>query len=182
MSISSLNARKTSREIVKSHLQLTRAHAIASRKYTALVIPVGNTGKMSLRAMSMIEVEQVDGSYAPIKNEDGDAVLLQRWTMLPDHFYFALSSMIQTSQSTVVDDDKTLFISQRGHETECQMIVFAPNGQITYPTSGKPIQIALAKAVRNGNSFRVNRSSNHKLDYDLLLVNRITSKTRLITP
>lgn len=179
---STQNARQTSREIVKTHLQQARAHAIATRNHTALIIPLRASGKSGLRALSLIEVEKIDGRYVPMAKENGDAALVQRWTALPRNFHFVTNSMIESEQPTVVDHEKILTILQQRNEIDCHMIVFAPNGQIAYPSSGAPIHIAIAQVARNRNSFRISEISNQKPVFDLLLVNRLTARTRVITP
>ncbi len=183
ISNSSLNARQTSREIIKNRLQQARAHAIATRKLTALIIPVRDSRwKAGLHAISLIEVEQVNGEFVATKDENGDAVMSQRWTTLPQKFHFVTNSMCRSDLPTVVDYEKTLTISQRGQEMECHMIVFAPNGQINYPLPGAPIHIAIAQIARHGNTFRISQISNHEPVFDLLVVNRLTARTRSITP
>jgi hypothetical protein len=182
LSLSSHHARQTSREMIKTHLQQARAHAIATRAMTALIIPVRDSGKKALQAISFIEVERIDGEYEPLKDGSGGAAPLQRWVDLPQNFHFVTSRMIKSDLPTAVDYEKTLSIFQRGHEMECHMIVFAPNGQICYPPSGEPIRIAMAHVVRNGNSFRISQMSNQEPVFDLLLVNRLTARARSITP
>ncbi len=182
ISNSSLHARQNAREIAKSHLQQARAHAIATRALTAMIIPIGANDQTGLCAVSLIEVEAIDDGFIPVINNNGDATLLQRWTMLPQNFHFVSNSLIQSKQLTVVDHEKTLIISQQGHEMKCQMIVFASNGQIIYPLSGVPIYIAIAQVVRNGHAYRIDQTSNHGPIFDLLLVNRLTAKTRNIVP
>jgi prepilin-type N-terminal cleavage/methylation domain-containing protein len=179
---SSQNARLTSRDRVKVKLQQARAHAIATRNPTALIVPVGISGKYALRAMSLIEVEKIDGRYVPMENENGDTALVQRWTVLPGNFHFVTNRMIGSEQPTVVDLENTLTIRQRGNEIDCHMIVFAPNGQIAWPSSGSPIHIAIAQVAGNRNSFRISEISNEKPVFDLLLVNRLTAQTRSIKP
>jgi hypothetical protein len=176
------HARKTSREMVKIHLQQARAHAISTSNKTALIIPVRESRKYGLRSMSLIEVEKIDGSYVPIDNESSEGRLLQRWTTLTQNFQFVTNSMIELGQPTVVDHEKTLTIHQRGLEMECHMIVFGSNGQIIYPPSGAPIHIAIAQVARNGSTFRISRMSNQMPVFDLLLINRLTANTRSITP
>jgi type II secretory pathway pseudopilin PulG len=182
ISNSSHQARKISREMVKTHLQQARAHAIATRNSTALIIPVRESGKSGLRSISLIEVEKIDDRYVPINNESGDVGPLQRWTSLAENFHFVTKSMIESDQSTVVDHVKTLTIHQRGVEMECHMIVFGSNGQIIYPSSGAPIHIAIAQVARNGSTFRISEMSNQTPVFDLLLVNRLTANARCITP
>jgi hypothetical protein len=182
LSDSAHNARQITREMLRTHLQQARAHAIATRHHTALVIPDRDSGKSGLRAISLIEVEHVDGGYAPIRAEHGIDRPLQRWTKLPQNFHFVTHSMVGSHQPTVLDHDHRLTVIQGGVEIRCHMIVFAPNGQITSPSSGAPIQIAIARVVRNESSFRILEKSGHEPVFDLLLVNRLTAKTRNITP
>jgi type II secretory pathway pseudopilin PulG len=182
ISNSSNHARKTSREMVKTHLQQARAHAIATCNLTALIIPVRESGKSGLRSMSLIEVEKIDGRYVPIENERSQEELLQRWTKLAQNMHFVTNSMIDSDQPTVVDHEKTLTIHQSGVEMQCHMIVFGSNGQIIYPSSGAAIHIAIAQVARKGGAFRINESSNQMPVFDLLLVNRLTANARNITP
>lgn len=179
---SSHNARQISREILRTHLQQARAHAIATRHHTALVIPDRDSGKLGLCAISLIEVELVDGDYTPIRTEHGIVKPLQRWTNFPQNFHFVTSSMIGSDQPTLLDHEKRLTVVQGSTEIRCHMIVFAPNGQIISPSSGAPIHIAIARVARNGSSFRIIENSAHEPVFDLLLVNRLTAKTRNITP
>ena len=90
--------------------------------------------------------------------------------------------MIGSALPTVVDEEETLTLVQHGHETECHVLVFAPNGQITWPISGAPIHIAIAEVAHKEDSFRISQISNHKPVFDLLVVNRLTAKTRNMTP
>lgn len=182
ISNSSHNARKTSREIVRAHLQQARAHAIASRNPTAVIIPVEHSGTKGLRAMSFVEVEKTDGRYVPIRNENCETMLLQRWTQLPKNFHFVSNSMISSEQPTVTDHEATLAILHHGRELECHMLIFSPHGQITFPSSGEPIHIAIAQVASHRNTFRISEQSNGKPVFDLLQVNRLTAKTQIITP
>ncbi|MES2982322.1 MAG: hypothetical protein V4727_08410 [Verrucomicrobiota bacterium] len=182
LSDSTQNARQSSREIVKTHLQQARAHAIAKRNHTALIIPVRESGKSGLRTMSLTEVEKIDGRYVPLDNENGDTRLVQRWTALSKNFHFVTNTMIESDQPTAVDHENTISIQQRGNEIDCHMIVFAPNGQIVYPSSRAPIHIAIAQVSRNRNTFRITEICDQKPAFDLLLVNRLTAKTRIILP
>lgn len=181
LSGSSLNARKTSREIFSAHLKQARAHAISSRDLTAVIIPTQNSGASGLREISMIEVEKKDGSYVPIMDDDGRPVRM-RWSKLPNHFHFVTSHMIGTEQPTVVDHEQTVRVHDRGKEIECHMIVFAPHGQIVYPASGSPVHVALAKATRDQHALRISEGGDNGKGFDLILVNRLTAKTQIIKP
>lgn len=182
ISHSSQNARLNTRDLVKAKLQQARAHSLANHTYTAMVIPVRSSGKNGLHEITILEVERMDEGYAPVENENGDAVLLQKWTKLPGNFHFVTSTMIGTDLHTVVDEEETLTLFQKGRVTECHAIVFAPNGQIRWPIDGSPIHIAIAEAARQGGAFRMTRISNHRPVFDLLVVNRLTAKTRNVTP
>ena len=182
LSNSSHTARQNSRELVKAHLQQARAHAIATRATTALVIPIKSSGENGLHAISMIEVKRTDVGYAPVENENGEAALLQRWTKLTKSFHFVTNTMIGSDLLTVVDHEETLTILHHGSEIECHMVVFAPNGQITYPIAGAPIHIAIAEVAHKGDAFSISQMTNDKPVFDLLVVNRLTSKTRNFIP
>ena len=180
ISNASHHARKTSREIVRAHLQQARAHAISSRNLTAIVIPAG--GPTGLRAISMIEVEKVDVRYVPLKNEIGETGLLQSWTKLPKNFHFVSEEMIHTGQFTVLDQGATMTIRDRGRELECHMLVFAPHGHIIFPKSGEPIHIAMAQAAGRPDTLRISQISEGKPVFDLFQVNRLTAKAQIISP
>lgn len=182
ISHSSQNPRLTSRDLVKAKLQQARAHAMANHTYTAMVVPVRSSGKNGLHEISIIEVERMNEGYVPVENENGDTVMLQKWTKLSGNFHFVTNSMIGSDLPTVVDEDETLTLLQKGRVTECHAIVFAPNGQIRWPSAGSPIHIAIAEAAHRGGSFRITRISNHRPVFDLLVVNRLTAKTRNVTP
>ena len=62
--------------------------------------------------------------------------------------------------------------------SDVDYIVFAPNGQIDYPPAGTSIHIAIAQADRGQIADR----SAGKPVIDLLLVNRLTGKTKSIMP
>lgn len=178
---SSLNARKASREIFNAHLNQARAHAIASRKSTALIIPTKDSGRSGLREISMIEVEKKDGSYVPIPDDEEKAVLM-RWSKLPNHFHFVTSHMIGMEQPTVVDHEQTVKVFHRGKEIDCHMLVFAPHGQIVYPTPGSPVHVAIAKATHENHTLRISEEADNGKGFDLILVNRLTAKTQIIKP
>jgi prepilin-type N-terminal cleavage/methylation domain-containing protein len=178
ISNSSSNTRRTAREIVKNHLQQARAHAIATRNHTALIIPDSESGANGLCALSLAEVEKIDGKYEVIENEHGASSLLQRWAKLPKNMHFISNTIMEREPSTILDHEQKLSILASGKETECHMIVFAPNGQIDYPTAGSIIQIAIAQLDKGQIADR----SDSEPVIDLLLVNRLTGKAQSITP
>ncbi len=171
------NARRTSREIVKNHLQQARAHAIATRNHTALIIPDRESGANGLCALSLSEIEKKDGKYTAIENEHGSTSLLQRWSKLPKNMQFISNAMMECEALTILDHEEKLNIQDHGKETECHMIVFAPNGQIEYPSAGTAIHIAIAQLDKGQTADR----SDSKPVFDLLLVNRLTGKTQSTT-
>ena len=178
LSNSSQNARRTSREIVKNHLHQARAHAIATRNHTALIIPVRESGANWPCVMSLAETKKKNGKYVPIENEHGSSSPLQRWTKLPRNMDLIPNAMLECELMTILDHEEKLNILDRGKETECHMIVFAPNGQIDYPPAGTTIHIAIAQVDRGQIADR----SDSKPVFDLLLVNRLTGKAKSITP
>jgi len=178
ISSTSSNARRTSREIVKNHLQQARAHAIATRNHTALIIPDRESGENGLCALSLAEIEKKDGKYAAIENEHGSDSLLKRWSKMPKNVHLISNAMMECEALTILDHEEKLSVLDRGKETECHMIVFAPNGQIDYPPAGTTIHIAIAKLDKGQIADR----SDGKPVFDLLLVNRLTGKAQSITP
>lgn len=163
---SGLNEKQACRGLVRANLQQTRAHAIASRNTTALVIPIrDSTRELNLNAMSAIEVQLHDGDYIASPSSE----LLRPWTYLPEKFHFETSAGSNPEHLTVIDLEDTLTIRFRNQEIACHIIVFSPNGQIVYPSSGSPICIAIGQGTGNSGG-------------DLLLVNRLTAKARKIKP
>ena len=174
------SARQASREIIKAHLQRARSHAIASGSPTAIAIPVLATGgELGGLAISLFEVVKNGAVYEPAKDEAGSEKLLQRWETLPGNFHFMPSSLI-SSPKTIVDAPETLLTNYKGKAVTCHLIVFAPNGQIVLPSSAT--NIAIARATRRGNSLALTQKSKGSPVYDLLLVNRLTGRTRFIEP
>lgn len=180
---SSNNARQASREIIKAHLRQARAHAIASGTPTAVAIPVLGAGKeLGVRSISLLEVEPEDGSYVPIKDGNGNDVLLQRAETLPGNFHFIPGSMISSAKETIVDLPETMATSFKGRSHDSHIIVFAPNGQIVSPASGTPVNIAITQAVRTGNSLKATQRNAGQPVFELFQVNRLTGRTRPLQP
>lgn len=180
-SSASNNARQASREIITSHLQQARAHAIATGTATAVAIPVlGSGGDLGARAISLFEVEKSGAAYVPIKDAGGEERLLQRWETLPGNFHFLASSQISVGKPTIVDSPDTLATNFKGKPLTCHLIVFAPNGQIVLPAS--ETNIAIAQAARQGSSLTLTRKSGGSPVFDFLQVNRLTGRTRTIRP
>jgi len=181
ISNSSSNARQTSREIIKAHLQQARAHAIATGNATAVAIPVlASGGDLGGRAISLFEVELAGISYVPSKDANGNERLLQRWATLPGNFHFLSSAQVSSAKPTIVDSAETMPANVKGRAITCHIIVFSPNGQIVRPAT--EINIATAQAVRNGNSLTLTQKNGGSTVSDLLQVNRLTGRTRLIAP
>lgn len=178
---SSNHARQASRDIIKAHLQQARAHAIASGKTTAVVIPVlGTGGELGGRAISLFEVDKSGDVYISATDENGDERLLQRWEILPGNFYFIPASMIASSSPTIVDSPDTLQTNYKGNLATCHFIVFAPNGQIILPASA--VNIAIAKATNRGGSLVLTEKTGGRPAYEFLQVNRFSGRTRSIQP
>lgn len=174
------SARQASREIIKAHLQRARGHAIASGSPTAIAIPVLATGgELGGRAISLFEVVKNGAAYEPAKDGSGVEMQLQRWETLPGSFHFTPSSS-PSSPKTIVDAPETLLTNYKGKAVTCHFIVFAPNGQIVLPSSAT--NIAIARAVKRGNSLTLTQKSKGNPIYDLLQVNRLTGRTRFIEP
>lgn len=177
------SARESTREIIKGHLQQARAHAIASGTATAVAIPVLDSGtNLGARAISLFEVERINGNYFPMKDERGDERLLQRWEILPGNFHLLSSSQISSTQKTIVDDPNLLPTNYRGLSMNCHFIVFAPNGQIVRPASGETVNIATAQVGRKNNTVTLTQKVGDKPVFDFLQINRLTGRTRFLEP
>lgn len=175
------SARQASREIIKAHLQRARGHAIASGSSTAITIPVLSTGgELGGRAISLFEVEKTATGYKPALDDGGGEKILQRWETLPGSFHFMPKSLISSFKPTIVDAPETLLTNYKGKAVTCHLIVFAPNGQIVLPSS--ETNIAIARAVKRGNSLTLTQKSKGSPVFDLLQVNRLTGRTRFIEP
>lgn len=85
LSDSSVNARQTSREIVRTHLQQARAQAIASERATAVII-AGDIGGVTKTGglITLAEVESLPSGTVPFKVSR----LIMRWTALPENMFF----------------------------------------------------------------------------------------------
>lgn len=175
---SSLNARQTSREIIKAHLQQARAHAISSGNATALAIPVIQTSsELGARAISLFEVEHDGDQYLAMTDPDtGQQRQLQRWQKLPGSFHFLTSSDASTTQPTILDYPARLETSYKGKNITCHLIVFSSSGQIIRPVG--EVNLLIAPATRQGASLRLTERGS----YELFSVNRLTGRTRPLRP
>lgn len=175
------NARVASREIIKAHLQQARAHAIATGKSVAVAIPIlGSDTELGTRAVSLFEVELDGSTYLPSKDADGNERILQRWEILPGNFHFLSSAQASSAKPTIVDSADTMPTNAKGKALTCHIIVFSPTGQIVRPDT--EINIATAQAVKRGNALVMTQKSGASPIIDLLQVNRLTGRTRLIQP
>lgn len=175
------NARNTSREIIKAHLQQARAHAIATSTATAVAIPVlASGGDLGARAISLFEVELVGTSYLPSKDAGGNERMLQRWETLPGKFHFLPAAQVSSAKPTIVDSADTMPTNVKGKALTCHIIVFGPNGQIVRPST--EINIATAQAAARGNSLTLTQKTGGKPVFDLLQVNRLTGRARFVEP
>lgn len=163
---SKLHGKQACRELIRAELQQARAHAIASRNPTALVIPMRDRQRGSLRnAMSSVEVRLEGGTYVAAE----PAALLKSWTLLPEPYQIGTSPSSDSSHPTVTELEHTLRIRWRQQDIECHFIVFSPNGQIVYPPGGVPILMT------------VGRNGSH-LEDDRLIINRFSAKARGMRP
>ncbi len=182
-SITSNSARQASREIIKGHLQQARAHAISSGTPTALAIPVlGAPEELGARALSLVEVNKTGSAYTPLLDAQGTQRLLQGWERLPGNFHFLSNAQIPGSKATIVDAPERLQTDYRNRPVSCHLIVFAPNGQIVHPPSGTVLLIAIAQAVKRGGSLTLTQKNQGQPVFDLLVVNRLTGRTRFAQP
>jgi len=178
---SSNRARQASREIIRAHLGQARAHAITTKIPTAVVIPViTSDDSRAACAITLLEVENIGGSYAPLLDQAGAQRLIQRWAILPGNFYFLTAEQASSQRPTIMDSSETVQVEFKGLPLTCHMIVFAPNGQIVRPTS--ELNVAIAQARRQGGSLILTQKTGTKAVVDFMNVNRLTAKTRITQP
>lgn len=182
LSNSSSNARQSSREIIKAHLQQARAHAISSGNATAIAIPLLNTGsELGARAVTLFEVESDGSGYTVMVDEDtGQELQLQRWQTLPGSFHFVTAQDVSSGDTTILDYTQTLQTAYKGENITCHMIVFSSSGQIVYPVD--EVNIVISQAVRQGDSLRLTEKNGSDPVYEIFQVNRLTGRTRALRP
>lgn len=182
LSNSSSNARQSSREIIKAHLQQARAHAISSGNATAMAIPLLDTGsELGARAITLFEVESDGSGYTVMVDADsGQELQLQRWQTLPGSFHFVTAQDVSSGDTTILDYTQMLQTAYKGEDITCHMIVFSSSGQIVYPVD--EVNIVISQAVRQGDSLRLTERNGSDPVYEIFQVNRLTGRTRALRP
>lgn len=175
------NARKASRDVIRAQIQQARAHAISSGNYTAVAIPlVSSDAELGAKAVGLIEVEKIGSRFQPLTGSDGRQKLLHQWELLPGNFHFIPASMTTSATPTVLESAEIMELPDRQSTIACHVLVIAPTGQIIQP-SGR-INIALAQARKVGGLLSPSEKNDGNAVYDLVQVNRLTGRTRSITP
>jgi prepilin-type N-terminal cleavage/methylation domain-containing protein len=178
---SSQRARQASRELVKGHLQRARAHAIATRTYTAFVIADYAAGAdFGGKMLGIAEVEKV-ASTEPPGSKFQITRSLQRWEPLPGNTVILSQPASRHTRATIMEVAERSPMAIARRPVTGTMIVFSPNGQIVSPISGA-MEIAIGQGRVVGGQVTATESTNNRVSYDLLQVNRLTGRARLIDP
>jgi prepilin-type N-terminal cleavage/methylation domain-containing protein len=176
----SARARQTSREIVKGHLMRARSHSIATGGNTAVIFAdyaaeAGVAGKM----LGIAEVEWKTDTTGTGKSAYRVTNLLQRWEKLPGQVMFLNQKITGNGKPTIMEETTKLATTVNKKAVTGTFIVFAPSGEIIYPAD-KAIEITLGSAnLVNGTVVATEKTGN-TTSYDLLQVNRLTGRARLI--
>ena len=176
----SARARQSSREIVKGHLMRARSHSIATCGNTAVIFidyaaETGVAGKM----LGIAEVEWKIDTTGTKKSAYRVANVLQRWEKLPGQVMFLNQKITGNGKPTIMEETEKLATTVNKKSVTGTFLVFAPSGEIIYPAD-KAIAITLGSAnLVNGSAVATEKTGN-ATSYDLLQVNRLTGRARLI--
>lgn len=176
----SARARQTSREIVKGHLMRARSHSIATGGTTAVIFPdyaaeAGVAGKM----LGIAEVVWKTDATGSGKSAYRVTNVLQRWEKLPGQVMFLNQRITGNGKATIMEETEKLATTVNKKSVTGTFIVFSSSGEIIYPAD-KAIEITMGAAnIVNGAVVATEKTGN-ATSYDLLQVNRLTGRARLI--
>jgi prepilin-type N-terminal cleavage/methylation domain-containing protein len=179
LSDSSVNARQTSREIVRAHLQQARGQAIASGRATAVIIAgdIGGVTKSS-GLITLAEVEPLPAGAVPFKVSR----LIMRWTALPESMFFLAKSVTNSTKDTLLDGPAIVEATYQNIPVLCHAVIFSPDGRVTHPADGVGLAIAIGRGKVSGSGVVATQKSGNKVTFDFLGINRLNARARLIDP
>lgn len=175
------SARQTARDILCGHLQDARAHAIATGNPTSVMFPDYSNSKVGGKLIGIAEVEPQTGSASPYQVKK----ILQRWTPLPENIFFLNKATTGASEKTLFDGTDKINADYQKSPLSCYYIVFAPNGQITYPPSTvaqAKLVLAIGKGFLKSNAVVPTQRNERGIVFDLLLINRLSARARNLDP
>ncbi len=175
------SARKASKDVFRAHLQQARAHSIATGNSTSVLIPDYSNATAGGRLIGIAEVEPQTTGTSPYKVTK----LLQRWARLPENIFFLNQSTTHSSQKTILDGTVKIDAPYQKGTVSCFYVIFAPNGQITYPPSGATdpkLVVALGKGLLQGNNVVPTQKNDRGIVFDLMQINRLSARARNIDP
>ncbi len=178
----SARARQATRELVKGHLMRARSNAIATGQNTAVIFPdyiAGNDigGKM----LGIAEVTWKTDPVDVTKNAYAVTKVLQRWEKIPGSVMILNQASSGFARTTIMEQTTKISSTIAGKNITGSFVVFAPNGQIVFPAN-QTIEIILGLGSNSGGSVKATEKNDSKVSYDILQINRISGKARLIEP
>lgn len=177
---SNAKARQAARELVKGHLQRARSHSIATGNATAVLVADYSAG--TELAGKMLGIGEVTWIVDPLNPNEGNysvTKVLQRWEKIPGSVMVLNQSTTASARTSLMEEDKRVSVTHSGKKINASFVVFSANGQIIYPEN-KPIEIILGPGSMAGGSPRATEKIDNRASYDLLQVNRLTGRARLI--
>lgn len=174
------NGRQSAKVLLRSHLNQARAHALATGKPTAVLIPDSRTTESNGGLLGIAEVESSGGPNPPYRVTS----LIQRWISLPDTMFFLGSSALNLPVVPLTDREPVAKATYRTREVDCYGVVFAPDGRIIYPAAdGKPLALAIGQGRRTPSGVTSTlRGGGGKPIHDLVQVNRLNGRMRSLDP
>lgn len=179
---STTRARASARELVKGHLLRARSHAIATGQSTAVFFADYRMGREW--AGKAIGIGEVVWSNDAAHRQRGAYALshaLQRWEKFPGSVIVFDQQVSHASRPTLMEMSERLTVDHSGSQLSCAFVVFSATGQIVYPAN-QAIEIMLGPGIVVAGSATAMEKTNNHVSYDLLQVNRLSGRARLISP
>lgn len=177
---STAKSRQASRELVKGHLMRARSHAIATGSSTAVLFADYSSGNEI--GGKMLGIGEVTWTVDPAKPDEGAyqvSKLLQRWEKLSGSVIVLNQTATASSRPTLIDETERVNVTYSGKRINAAFVVFSANGQIIFPQN-KAIEITLGAGSLAGGTPKATEKIDNRASYDLLQVNRLTGRARLI--
>lgn len=168
-------ARQAARGVVEAQVVRARSHAVATGQPTALVFAgYGASAAIAGRAMALVEVEwnETEAGWRAKR-------VLSRWEVLPGKVVF-LNGVASDGGVTVMDGGRELVVpGQAG--AGGPYVLFGAGGGVEWPAAGSMIRVALGSGVvRGGRVEATERAPDGSAVHDVLQVNRLTGRTRVV--
>jgi prepilin-type N-terminal cleavage/methylation domain-containing protein len=176
----SARARQATRELVKGHLMRARSNAIATGQSTAVIFPDYTAGNdIGGKMLGIAEVTSVADPANAGKMTYNVSKVLQRWEKIPGAVMILNQSSTGYANATIMEQATKISASITGRNVTGSFIVFAPNGQIVFPAN-QTIEVVLGLGSNAGGTVKASEKIDNNISYDLLQINRLSGKARLI--